>query len=200
MISSRCERQLTLPSAWVVNTALTELDPEVAKQKANGPKVRKDLKLAFELSADRMPLKHYKDLLVKFEQDLAAELEKQAAAAATPKKSKKKAKGGDDEDVEMADPDASVKSKTKKRKAEDGADVSFQVLWYSKQFLISICRPLSDPTPSRSQRSSLTRTRHQRPPTVRRRTRPRPSPRPRRPPLKRLFPKRPPRRPSSADR
>jgi len=109
--------------AWVVNTALTELDSEIAEKRAQGPKVRKDLKLAFELATAQHDIDYYKGVLEEHEKERIAAQEAAAAAAATPKKSKKKNKGGEeDEDVDMADADASVKSKTKKRKAEDGSD------------------------------------------------------------------------------
>lgn len=107
-------------SGWVVNTALTELTSEMAKN-ALGGKIRKDLKAAFELAAEQHPIEYYKDVLKKFEEEMIAN---QKAAAATPKKSKKaKGKADEDEDVEMADAPESSKGKNKKRKAEDDTNV-----------------------------------------------------------------------------
>ena len=121
----------------MVNTALTELDSEIAEKRAQGPKVRKDLKLAFELATAQHDIDYYKGVLEEHEKERIAAQEAAAAAAATPKKSKKKNKGGEeDEDVDMADADASVKSKTKKRKAEDGSDVS--------QLLLSVSIAITD--------------------------------------------------------
>ncbi|CAH0001114.1 unnamed protein product [Clonostachys byssicola] len=107
---------------WVVNTALTELTPEMAENAMNG-KIRKDLKAAFELAAEKHPIDYYKQILQQFEDDRIAQEEAAKAAAATPKKSKKsKPKASDvDEDVEMADVSESAKAKTKKRKAEEDA-------------------------------------------------------------------------------
>ncbi len=90
--------------------------------------MRKDLRAAFELAVEQHPIEHYKDVLAKFEEELAAQQqafdEAQAAkkeAAATPKKSKK-GKKAEDDDVDMGDVD-SAKPKSKKRKAEDEASV-----------------------------------------------------------------------------
>jgi hypothetical protein len=110
----------------VVNTALTELGPELALSSMEG-KIRKDLKAAFELASEQHPLDHYKDILHKFEEELIAQEEARKAAAATPKKSKKaRAKDTDDDDVDMADADDSAKPKAKKRKAEDAENVRAQ--------------------------------------------------------------------------
>jgi hypothetical protein len=85
-----------------------------------GTKLRKDLKAAFELAAEKHDLDHYKEILNAHKQRLEEDAAIQAAAVATPKKSKKKGKGDDeDEDVDMADADLSVKSKSKKRKADN---------------------------------------------------------------------------------
>jgi hypothetical protein len=114
-----------MSSGWVVNTALTELTPEMAENAMNG-KIRKDLKAAFELAAEKHPIDYFKQILQQFEDDRIAQEEAAKAAAATPKKSKKsKPKASDlDEDVEMADVSESAKAKTKKRKAEEDAAVS----------------------------------------------------------------------------
>jgi len=104
---------------WVVNTALTELTPEMAQNALGASKIRKDLKAAFELAAEQHPLDYYKDVLKKFEEEFLAKQQAAQAAAATPKKSKKAKAAEADEDVEMADVGASAKSKNKKRKAED---------------------------------------------------------------------------------
>ncbi|KAL7824220.1 hypothetical protein V8C26DRAFT_385315 [Trichoderma gracile] len=108
---------------WVTNTALSELTAEKARESI-GDKMRKDLKLAFELAAEQNPIEHYKEILQSFQEELIAQEEAKKEAAATPKKSKKgKAKASDDEDVDMDDVDEAPKPKTKKRKAaeEDAA-------------------------------------------------------------------------------
>jgi hypothetical protein len=105
---------------WVSNTALSELTPEKAKDTITD-KMRKDLRAAFDLAIEHNSIDYYKDILKKFEEDLAAS----AAAAATPKKSKKgksKADETDDLDMDMDDVEEGTKSaKSKKRKAEDDA-------------------------------------------------------------------------------
>ncbi|KAI9172056.1 Origin recognition complex subunit 3 [Paramyrothecium foliicola] len=100
---------------WVSNTALSELSSEKAKDTITD-KMRKDLRAAFDLAVEHHSLEYYKDILKKFEEDLA----EAAAAAATPKKSKKgKSKADDAEDMDVDDADDGAKPKSKKRKAED---------------------------------------------------------------------------------
>lgn len=112
-------------SGWEKNTNLSELSAEKARDTIND-KMRKDLKAAFELAIEQHPVQYYKDILQSFQDELLAQEEARREAAATPKKTKKsKSKAvDDDEDSEMLDVDASAK-KTKKRKAEDGAAVSY---------------------------------------------------------------------------
>lgn len=108
-------------SGWVVNTALTELTPEMAKSALEG-KLRKDLKAAFELAAEHHPLDHYKQVLRNIEEEFQKAKKAREEAAATPKKGKKGKAKADDEDVDMADADG-AKSKQKKRKADDDTSV-----------------------------------------------------------------------------
>lgn len=114
-----------------MNTALTELSPEMAEKAIDTGKKGKELKKAFELASEQHDLDHYKEILLEHEQQMVADEEARIAreeakraAAATPKKSKK-AKDIDG-DVDMADPGESSKPKAKKRKAEDDAGVSAQ--------------------------------------------------------------------------
>ncbi|ATY63480.1 PWWP domain-containing [Cordyceps militaris] len=123
-----------LHSGWAGNTTLTELTAEKAENSIN-EKMRKDLRLAFEIAVEQNPVEYYKNFLAKIEEERIAEnkaleeaeaeerayKEAEAArkeAAATPKKSKKSKKAEED-DVEMADD--SAKPKSKKRKAEEDA-------------------------------------------------------------------------------
>jgi hypothetical protein len=110
---------------WTSNTAFSVLTPEKAKDTIT-EKMRKDLKSAFELAAEHHPLDYYKDILQKFEEELAASVAAEAAAAATPKKSKKgKSKADDEDDMDIDDIDEGAKSaKSKKRKAEEDVAVS----------------------------------------------------------------------------
>lgn len=111
-------------SGWVLNSNLTELSPEKAEDSVTD-KMRKDLREAYLLAAENNPVEHYKDILQKFEEELAAQEEARREAAATPKKSKKGKAKAVDEDVDMVDADTSVseKPKSKKRKAEEEASV-----------------------------------------------------------------------------
>lgn len=124
----------TYEFGWAGNTTLTELTAEKAENSIN-EKMRKDLRLAFEIAVEQNPVEYYKNFLAKIEEERIAEnkaleeaeaeerayKEAEAArkeAAATPKKSKKSKKAEED-DVEMADD--SAKPKSKKRKAEEDA-------------------------------------------------------------------------------
>ena len=69
-----------MSSGWVVNTALTELTPEMAENAMNG-KIRKDLKAAFELAAEKHPIDYFKQILQQFEDDRIAQEEAAKAAA-----------------------------------------------------------------------------------------------------------------------
>lgn len=105
---------------------LTELPPEKARELVND-KMRKDLQAAFEMAAESQPLSYYKDILIKFQEELAAEPPAPVKKAA--KKAGKAAADGEDEDVTMADAEdadeaaVAKKEKTKKRKAEEAAEV-----------------------------------------------------------------------------
>ncbi|KLU84182.1 hypothetical protein MAPG_03227 [Magnaporthiopsis poae ATCC 64411] len=120
---------------WIPNQDLVDLDTSTVASLAS-PKMRKDLQAAHELAGEGHDLQHFKDLLIKHQEDIlneekqaqeqqAAKAEAKAAAAA--KKAKKAAKEAE-EDVEMADADeddigtpAKEKKPSKKRKAEDDA-------------------------------------------------------------------------------
>lgn len=112
-----------IPSGWVANTAFTDLSSEKASQSIND-KMRKDLKAAFELAAEHHPVKHYKEILKTYQDEIIARQEAEKAAVATPKKSKKAKAEEEEEDVEMADATQSAKSKSKKRKADENTSVS----------------------------------------------------------------------------
>lgn len=97
--------------------------------------MRKDLQAAHELAGEGHDLQHFKDLLIKHQEDILNEekqaQEQQAAKAAAAAKKAKKAAKEAEEDVEMADADeddigtpAKEKKSSKKRKAEDDAAVS----------------------------------------------------------------------------
>jgi hypothetical protein len=111
---------------------------------------RKDLTAAFQLAAEGHPLEHYKDILLKFQEE---KQEQEAALAQTPAKKNKKAgaspAGDEDEDVEMPDADAepAVKEKKpKKRKAEDNAEVN------TSRWKLTVCLELTQTcqTPQRT--------------------------------------------------
>jgi hypothetical protein len=118
---------------WTQNTMLQPLSAERAEEAlAQGSKMKKDLKLAFELATKDNSLDYYKDLLTSYQQALAKEQEREEvrAQAAKAKSKKSKASGDGDGDLDMPDDqpedeseDAKSKSsKSKKRKADE--DVS----------------------------------------------------------------------------
>jgi chromatin remodeling complex protein RSC6 len=157
-------------SGWVLNTALTELTPELAETSLNKGKLRKELRAAFELAVEQHPLDFYKDILKKFEEETIKAQEAYEAAAATPKQSKKskvKAVAAADEDEDMPDATESTK-KTKKRKAEEDVNVSIlgdSILSLPNALAYLLIRLPNGPTLSRSLRSNLIRPRRRRQPT-----------------------------------
>lgn len=139
---------MTICSTWMVNTALTPLDPEECKTLPKS-KMTKALTKAWNLAAENHDLDYFKNILKVWveeqaaiekemreaqeeEERLAAERAAQAekdaaeaeAEAATKKKKKsRKSKGGDD-DVEMEDADGPKSSKKRKKDMEsDGEKV-----------------------------------------------------------------------------
>lgn len=130
-----------IDSGWIPNFDLVDLDLD---QVGDVPStMRKDLYAAHQLAAEKHSLDYFKDILKNFMEARAAEIEAKEAAKAAKKanKAKRKSKtlidGGDDEDIEMADVIESEADgeatgtekpkKTKKRKADEDATVSFVV-------------------------------------------------------------------------
>ncbi|EMC94945.1 hypothetical protein BAUCODRAFT_123441 [Baudoinia panamericana UAMH 10762] len=133
--------------SWMVNTALTPLEPEECKDKPKS-KMTKALQNAYELAAEDHPLEYYKEMLVEWQKEMQkirkeqaewdaeqarlaeerAQKEAEEAAAAEadePKEKKKKAprksKGGDDDAV-MEDAEAPKSSKKRKKEGESDAE------------------------------------------------------------------------------
>lgn len=120
--------------SWVRNTDLLPLDASTVMDAIND-KMRKDLKQAYEIASNALPLDHFKDILQQFQEDLAEKAKQVAeAVVATPKKTSKKGKAApaeeeQDEDMEMPDADEEEeaeeaekpKKSSKKRKAEEDA-------------------------------------------------------------------------------
>lgn len=111
---------------------MSELDPSTVAGMVT-TKMRKDLQNAHLLAAEQNSLDYYKNVLREFEEQRLAKIEaKKAKGTKTPKKAKaaEPEPADEDEDVEMADAEEGVeaepaekKPKSKKRKAEDDANV-----------------------------------------------------------------------------
>lgn len=120
--------------------------------------MRKDLQAAFEMAAESQPLSYYKDILIQFQEELAAE--SPAPVKKAGKKAGKAAADGEDEDVNMADAEdadeaaGTKKEKTKKRKAEEAAEVYSPIRDTAIASLTHSHRHPSDPIRLRSPRSS----------------------------------------------
>lgn len=120
-------------SGWAQNTMLQPLSAQKAEEAlSHGSKMKKDLKLAFELATKEHSLDYFKNLIVTFQQAQAEEvelMEARAKAAETKSKSKKsKATVDGDGDLDMPDDEDAVVGKapkTKKRKADADTTVSW---------------------------------------------------------------------------
>ncbi|KAK0257495.1 hypothetical protein LTS09_007542 [Friedmanniomyces endolithicus] len=134
--------------SWMINTALTPLDPKECLEKPKA-KMTKALQDAYKLGSEDHPMEYYKKLLNLWQEEEqkfakeAAEHEAEAARVAeekkaqdaenaakveteeaTDKKKKKaprKSKGGDD-DLEMEDAEAPKSSKKRKKAADSDAE------------------------------------------------------------------------------
>nr|POF19923.1 pwwp domain-containing protein 3 [Quercus suber] len=128
--------------SWIVNTALTPLDPEECTVPPK-TKMSKSLTAAYELAAERHDIQYFKDLLKQWEEDekaideemreiAEAQREKDEAAAskeaekASEKKVEKKKKArkskAADEDIEMDGAETPVSSRKRKKEAESDAE------------------------------------------------------------------------------
>ncbi|KAI1811730.1 hypothetical protein GGS20DRAFT_84233 [Poronia punctata] len=109
--------------SWTPNTDLSELDPATVGDMITS-KMRKDLQAAHKLAAEGHDLEYYKTVLQEFEEQRLAKLEAKKTKAKTPKKASKAV--DEDGDVDMDDMEDEIlepvekKTKSKKRKAEDG--------------------------------------------------------------------------------
>jgi hypothetical protein len=159
-------------SGWIPNYDLVNLDLEEVGNVDT--KMRKDLYQAHKLAAEKHDLEYYKQVLLDFEAQRAAEAEAKAAAKAAKEankssgKSKKKAKVGADaggeenEDVEMADAEGDLdvdegadekkpKASKKRKAVADAEDPNVSVLQSSYlQILTSLNRHPKYPRPRRS--------------------------------------------------
>lgn len=129
-------------------------------------KVTKSLEGAYRLASEEHPLEFYKEILLKHQEEAlleqqrileaeqqareAKEAKEAAKAQATPSK-KKKAKANDDDDVEMADADGEegvdTAKKSKKRKADDSAEVGGPCHDTALWLVLTVYRPRSVQTP-----------------------------------------------------
>ncbi|KAK4499603.1 hypothetical protein PRZ48_010121 [Zasmidium cellare] len=130
---------------WMVNTALTPLDPEECKTMPTS-KMTKALQNAYKVAAENHDLQYFKDLLKQFQEEqeaidreraeAAAEAERieaeraaqaerdaeEGATAAKPKKKAARKSKAADEDVEMEDADAPKSSKKRKSAADSDGE------------------------------------------------------------------------------
>ncbi|KAJ2905058.1 PWWP domain-containing protein [Zalerion maritima] len=105
---------------WVSNQDFHDLDPNTIMDTV-GDKMRRDLQEAYTLASEQNPLDHYKELLVRFEQEKEEQAAAKAATAAA-KKTKKTKAAADLGDEDMSMPDVTEdegKARSRKRKAED---------------------------------------------------------------------------------
>jgi hypothetical protein len=118
----------------VPNTDLIDFDVEEVRAMKRS-KMRKDLANAHDVALAQNSLAHFKEVLIKFQEDLITKQQEDDAKAASKAASKKarlsQAAAAEDGDVDMpdaageADQEVAEKKKSKKRKAdEDDASVS----------------------------------------------------------------------------
>ncbi|KAF2164394.1 hypothetical protein M409DRAFT_25272 [Zasmidium cellare ATCC 36951] len=130
---------------WMVNTALTPLDPEECKTMPQS-KMTKALQNAYKVASENHDLQYFKDILKQFQEEeelfqrqqaealaeaerieaeRAAQAEKDAEEGASAPKTKKKAprkSKAADEDVEMEDADVPKSSKKRKSAADSDGE------------------------------------------------------------------------------
>ncbi|KAK7419010.1 hypothetical protein QQZ08_011029 [Neonectria magnoliae] len=141
---------------WVSNSNLSALSPEKAEETVSD-KMRKDLREAFYLAAENNPIKHYKDILEKFKEEMEAQEEARREAAATPKKSKKGKAKAADEDFDMVDVDDVEEKpvKSKKRKAEEAVSTPQRTDSVKKRMIkLTTSTPKPNGTPKAKEESA----------------------------------------------
>jgi len=106
---------------------LQELTPERAGESIND-KMRKDLQAAYELASQGNSLDYYKEMLRTFQEEAIAREQAKQAKQAAKTEATAKATADDDVDMEDAGDSETPAKKSKKRKAEGEAAVSFKSL------------------------------------------------------------------------